>query len=628
MDRVFIKPTSREILIKDSNKEGYLDIYSYDYHSDDNKRGLGSLYIIGNVNQATETSPEDTPSQDPPDVAYMINLVASLAKREYYSNTELTPKEAFGATLKKINEIVDEFFKNRGTKINVGMFAVAGEDILISKLGKFKIILNRDNQAIDILNNITLFSKEHVQEKEFSNIISGKIKSGDKLFAYYPSRFITSREKVIKDHFLKLTWSDFVEKINTIRSTKTDAACAALYIDLNKVKESAIKPKSEEVPIDEVNRGSSIRIPRIGTTLVSADNRSGAQETSTALDIKEPELPPGDVHDHEKEPQPEIKQEMPRIIPSEFSSAKKQSIFDKLLSWVKSFKRKDSLGHIGGLPGQGRPRWRLGGKKLAYALPVLIVVLAGGFLAKQYFFVSAEVKESRKLTNEIKQNIKLAKDKIGSDPGAARQMLLASLVRSSSKDLNDQVLELLDKADNAVLVNPALVDGLPEEVKKRSETLNSLPQAMAMDLYEDNLYSLTESQIFKTIDAAKGGKNSVAWLKDGVSLQPGSIKIAIDGNVFVLTKSGAIVKYYKGDKVNEFNTSIVGDDIEFLTAKDLPSFYLINKKLGRIYVVDKESGSFVKVVKLGNSEPFTNAYLDSKGVVYLTSSDNKIWKVE
>src|SRR3989344_1380859 len=242
MERVFLKPTSREILIKDSDKEGYLDIFSYDYNADGNKRGLGSLYIIGNVNQA-EPAESGAESVESPDVAYMINLVASLAKREYYSNTDLTPKEAFAATLKKINEIVDEFFKNRGTKINIGMFAVAGEDIIISKLGKFKIILSRENEAIDILNNITLFNKEHVQEKEFSNIISGKIQSGDKLLAYYPTRFITSREKTIKDHFVKLAWSDFADKINTIRSTKTDAACAALYIDLNKVKAPAIKPK-------------------------------------------------------------------------------------------------------------------------------------------------------------------------------------------------------------------------------------------------------------------------------------------------------------------------------------------------------------------------------------------------
>src|SRR3989338_2287723 len=595
MDRVFIKPTSREILIKDSNKEGYLDIYSYDYNADENKRVLGSLYLIGNVNQPEESTEETT--NDAHDIAYMVNLVASLAKREYYSKPSLTPKEAFAGTLKKINEIVDEFFKNRGVRINIGMFAVAGEDILISKLGKFKIILNRDNQAIDILNNITLFNKEHVEEKEFSNIISGKIRHGDKLLAYYPSRFITSREKTIRDHFLKLTWTDFVDKINAIKSTRTDAACAALYIDLNKVKEPAIRLASTDV--------------------VSPENK----EVSTALDVKELELPAPSVHEQEikKEEQPI---EIPKIIPSEFSRAQKENMFSKFFSKFKSFRRQDSFGHIG-----GRSGWRLAPKKgVAYAVPVLVVLIAGGFFAKQYVFISAEEKEARKVTKEIKENIRLAKDQLGSDPSSARQLLLGSLLKSGSDELDKEVLELLDQADNAVLVSPVLVEGLPEEIKKKADILMQLNSTG--DLYEDNLYSISGNQISKVIDAAKGSTNSVNWLKEGVSLGADSVGIAVDGNVFVLNKSGLVTKYYKGDKVNEFNTSVASEDVAFLTAKDLPGLYLINKKLGRIYVADKETGAFVKVVKLGNTEPFTNAYLDAQGVVYLTSQDSKIWKVE
>src|SRR3990167_4195074 len=116
MEKIFLKPTQTEILINGPQKEGHLDIYSYDYNADENKRVLGSLYLIGNVNQPEESTEETT--NDAPDIAYMVNLVASLAKREYYSKPSLTPKEAFAGTLKKINEIVDEFFKNRGVKIN------------------------------------------------------------------------------------------------------------------------------------------------------------------------------------------------------------------------------------------------------------------------------------------------------------------------------------------------------------------------------------------------------------------------------------------------------------------------------------------------------------------------------
>src|SRR3989344_8628619 len=127
MEKVFLKSTSQEIVIKGSSKEGHTDVFAYDYYNDDNKRKLGGLYIIGNVKQddATEAKTENTP-----DIAYVTNLVASLAKREYYSKPEISPRDAFSATLKKINDVVEEFFKNKSLKLNIGIFAVAGEQIL------------------------------------------------------------------------------------------------------------------------------------------------------------------------------------------------------------------------------------------------------------------------------------------------------------------------------------------------------------------------------------------------------------------------------------------------------------------------------------------------------------------
>src|SRR3989344_3604235 len=216
MEKIFLKPTQTEILIKGSQKEGHLDIFSYDYSSDENKRKLGNLYIIGNIQQDIDALKDSTSEErvGASDTTYATNLVASLAKREYYSNPDLSPKEAFSATLKKINGVVDEFFVNKDVKINIGIFALAGETINISKLGKFKILLAREDKTIDILNNIDLFTKEKVEEKEFSHVISGKIAHGDKILAFYPSRLIIAREKTVKENFLKLNTEQFLEKIN------------------------------------------------------------------------------------------------------------------------------------------------------------------------------------------------------------------------------------------------------------------------------------------------------------------------------------------------------------------------------------------------------------------------------
>ena len=127
MEKIFLKPTQTEILINGAQKEGHFDIFSYDYNSDETKKKLGNLYIIGNVQQNINTVKTLASEEkiEMSDVAYATNLVASLAKREYYSNPDLSPKEAFSATLKKINDVVSEFFVNKDVKINIGIFVLA-----------------------------------------------------------------------------------------------------------------------------------------------------------------------------------------------------------------------------------------------------------------------------------------------------------------------------------------------------------------------------------------------------------------------------------------------------------------------------------------------------------------------
>src|SRR3989344_3715346 len=266
MERIYLKPSCREVLPKDTGKEGPLDLFAYDYETDEAKRKLGNLYLVGNVQRPdadvdvalsrrdqSHRLNEGQSRDGDGDVTYVTNLVASLAKREYYADPDLAPKEAFSLALKKVNDVVVEFFTNKDIKINIGIFAIAGEQINISKLGKFKIILSREDKNIDILNNVDLFTKERVQEKEFSHVVSGKVAEGDKLLAYYPGRLMSAREKYLKEYLLKLTSDQFLEKIDSIKHEKPDFSCAALYIGLARAKASTeflggLKHRQETTP--------------------------------------------------------------------------------------------------------------------------------------------------------------------------------------------------------------------------------------------------------------------------------------------------------------------------------------------------------------------------------------------
>ena len=95
MEKIYLKPESQEILIKGDSNEGHLDAFSYDPGSDENAKRLGSLFVVGHVHHATD------------DLSYSVNLIAALAKREYYATPGIAPREAFSRTLKKVNEVVD-----------------------------------------------------------------------------------------------------------------------------------------------------------------------------------------------------------------------------------------------------------------------------------------------------------------------------------------------------------------------------------------------------------------------------------------------------------------------------------------------------------------------------------------
>ena len=585
MEKIFLKPTQTEILVKGSQKEGHLDIFSYDYNSDENKRKLGNLYIVGNVQQDIDA-----------DATYVTNLVASLAKREYYSNPDLSPKEAFSATLKKINDVVDEFFVNKGVKINIGIFALAGENINISKIGKFKILLARDNKTVDILNNIDLFTKEKVEEKEFSHIVSGRIAHGDKILAFYPSRLVAVKEKVIKESFLRMNTEQFLEKINAIKKDKTGFAYAALYINLNRVREPAVPmPK---LPVVEKRPDAKIDLPL---------NSSHLEQVVAAQH-------PSQYRERDAEP------ELPRIIRSEFSLGKKDNPFDIVLGKIKMILPKRQ-------------------NKMVFFVSLGVVVLVGAWATKAFIFVSPNQRQTTNAVREVGDNVKLAKAKISqNDFLGARKLLLSSIISINSvvsskktEDAKGEIFKLLDNLDQAVESSPTLTETLPKSVSDKASLLvvqKEKTGAISLDIYEDNLYFLTVDGISKIADVSGKPKDAVGWLKGG-TLPPEPLLIAVDGNIYVLNKSGLLTTYYKGEKKNEINTLVLPDDSSVLaTTKDSQYLYLINKNMGRIYLISKATEVLFKTIKVSSQEAFTAAYLDQDEVVYLVSKDNKIWKVQ
>ncbi|KKS01200.1 MAG: hypothetical protein UU54_C0009G0005 [Candidatus Yanofskybacteria bacterium GW2011_GWA2_41_22] len=594
MEKIFLKSEAKEILIKNNSETQRSDVFSYDYGQDDAKRTLGNLFVVGNVQNGrsgAESAPDGSGSNSA-DISYIINLVASLAKREYYAKQELTPKEAFSSTLKKINGVIEEFFKNKDLKINIGIFAIAGENINISKLGKFKILMARDGKTIDILNNIDLFSKEVVQEKEFSHVISGKIAADDKILAYYPDHSLVAREKTVKSLLLKENCNDFIDEMKAIKEKKDSFCCAAFYINLNKTKEPAHFPQIQP-------------------------EESPPQKSVMNL-LNKPESPAA-----------QSPKDFPRIIPAEFALGKKANPLTAVYNKMRPF-----------LP---KPR-----NKIALFAVILGIVVVFSFTVKIIFIQSPGDKTANGAVNEAKASLKLAKAKISqNDPASARELLMAAITSLNTADASktaetkEQILQEFDGLDAAVPASLTLKDTLPDDKIKELALITSetdkiksgkynLPSEMInFNLYEGNLYILLADAIFKISDAGKtDNAQANSWLKSEVKLPPDLRLIAIDGNIYILNKSGALFVYFRGDKIGEFNTFVLPEEkSKLLTTKDSKTLYLINQTLGRIYLINKATGALEKTLVIGSSEPIENAFLGEGEIIYIISKDNKIWEV-
>ncbi len=608
-------------------------------------------------------------------MAYAINLISALAKREYYARRDLSPREAFGATLRKVNEVVDEFFKNKGLELNVGIFAIAGEQMLISKLGKFKVLLAREDRTIDVLNNIDLFNKELTQEKQFSNIISGKVTDQDRILAFYPSKAVTARERYLKSYFLKLSQADFVAKLEGIKAQKEAFGCAALYVTFETVTEQQREPVAAPRELAPAATLASEPAP------VPVRQRKLRPTEPVPL----PERPqPAPQPVPAAAPQPVVA-EVPRIIPSEFSLGKKVNPVAKFIHRL----------HLPPLSKRNR----------AILAGIGIVVVTGIVLgARAIFFQSAEERAAAAAVTDARTALAEAQAKASqNDPIAARDILSQSLAAISTYTEQDaqsvrndleRTLDTLDHAEDVaahVAVQFPIENGAVKLVALAGEEPNVVTVAndgqaavLAVDgtsiartvsvgtlgsvsllsgkdsvslldpanatlvtvrgnktvtaaldldgtlvtgaLYEDNLYAVVGTTIEKVADATTGDTNATEWLKSG-SVSDGATGVAVDGNIYVLSNGGTVTTYYRGESTGSVQLPLSTDGVRFLTAGDNPNLYLVNLVMGRVYLVDKKLGTIVRTLKLP-SQNIVDATVDEGGTIYYLTSDNKLWKTE
>jgi len=668
MERFTLTPKETEIVVNNGSTEGAVDLFSYGPEMEPAARTLGSLYVVGWRQADTNT------------MGYMVSLIAALARREYYAQPSATPRDAFARTLRRINEVVDEFFKSAGVELAVGIFAIAGGNILVSKLDKFKILLARDGQVVDILNNVMLFSKEHLEKRQFSSIISGSVQAGDRLLAYHPAKTITSRERAIKALLLAEDGPILAARLAQLGEEHHEFSASFVHVDMVRTAAAVPQPvEPVEPPVPTPAPPAAPEAPAPSPTLAWSPRQGGsAPVATTAAPARTTEAP----------------QEIPHIIPTEYSLTTRRGPFTRIIGGVR-FVRLDTRGK-------------------AIVLAVLALVVAGGALtARSLWFTSPEQEEAQALLEAVSADVRLAQTKTAAnEPGEARTILvraLASLAGSSALSddkeatrLTASIVAAMDGLDHAQAATPSVIaqldpatdkvslaawssasqsiwavssaEGVTSVIQLRDGTVAgrtvlaepgtpdilvgwddgvllvdsaarrisrvSGGQVRTYDIpvqetildavpFAGALYVLTDRTILRIGDLNTAKPVTKRWLTSDADLAPGAARIWVDGNIYTLGRDGTLTTYFKGKKVSSAPAPLVPSGAWRLTpTASAEEIAVASPDRMRVYVISLKDGTLIRTLKLESQQPVLLMAEGPEGSTLFVSKDNRIWKLQ
>lgn len=642
MEKLTLIPNAQEIIVNNGTGDGAVDLFSYT-PDDASSRALGALYILGY---------RDTDSSN---MGYMVSLIAALARREYYAQPGAQPREAFARTLRKANEVVEEFFRNGEVKLSVGIVAVSGGTIMVSKLDKFKILLARENQVIDVMSNVGLFSKEHGEKRKFSSVIHGSVQAGDRILAFVPTRAITARERSMRGWLLKLPQDEFTQRVEHIGAEHASFATAMLHIAIAQTVEPTVPEPTAPVPAP---------VPELAPQLAASPIPWKPRQAAEAV---EPEVP--------------------RIISSEFSLGTRRTNLSRWLNRIRLV--------------------RLDRRGKATALVIGAAVLIGiVFTVKTVLFVDPQQQKEQQALQTIKGNLDLARAKIAqNETGAARQILAqalsaligAQMSGSDAKDVEASLTTTLDSVDNAQSVTPTLlaspqpdtpaitltawssasqtvwVGGVdagtvwaaPLSLSSRtplgiahadvllgwndsvlavniasrsvvrpvngtytSYVIPTQDTVLDAEAFNDNLYVLTDKSILKISDLDTQKPVTKQWLTDEKELASGAAHLWVDSNVWTMSADGTLTTYYKGKKTTQASTALALSGTWRLMNGPEGTLAVAAGQSRRIYLVNPANGTLARTLKLDSDVPYTYLSPGPDNSVLLLTNEGKLWQVK
>lgn len=220
----------KEIILDKKESTVYCESFVYEPSNVEEER-FGHLFMVGRIRNVPEN------------YFYLINLLASRIKREYYNLRYRSPYQAFEAAMKEGNKVLKENEERINWLGNLDFLVAIVEEkkIYFTLIGKIKSFILRENEIIDLVRDLIL-------EKDalfpFSTILQSNIKKDDILI--FSTSNIFSKEILINEG--KNIFPIEEEKIAKIITT--DDSGVALIVETGKTAEvvERLKPSIKVSP--------------------------------------------------------------------------------------------------------------------------------------------------------------------------------------------------------------------------------------------------------------------------------------------------------------------------------------------------------------------------------------------
>jgi len=254
----------REIVYCQDDEKSFGDIFVYEPENIDEQK-LGSLFIIGELRDLSRNS------------SYIVNLLVSKIKKEFYSDTSRSPEESLEAGLLRANEVLSDLAKQgHGEylgKLNMVCGTYESGRFYLSQVGRVKSLLIRDGSLSEIIKEDD--SKTVSAAKAFDNIASGDLVDGDMIVFGTPGLSNLFSMEELRKMSVRLSLDEFTLKLQE-SAEEEDEMVSALVIKMGSGK------ASEKIGYTELDLEKSLTIDIKEEPLESEDVVEKTSETEEA----------------------------------------------------------------------------------------------------------------------------------------------------------------------------------------------------------------------------------------------------------------------------------------------------------------------------------------------------------